>query len=40
MSGPDGNSIVHAEIKIGDSPVMLSDEHPAWGVLDHSPGAG
>jgi len=27
---PDG-TIAHAEIKIGDSPVMLSDEMPAFG---------
>ena len=27
---PDG-SIGHAEIQIGDSRVMLSDENPAWG---------
>lgn len=25
-NSPDGNSIVHAELKIGDSIVMLSDE--------------
>jgi PhnB protein len=31
MVGPDG-SIMHAEIKIGDSPIMLSDEFPDWGV--------
>jgi PhnB protein len=28
MRGPDGKSIMHAEIKIGDSIVMLSDEFP------------
>ena len=27
MDGPDGK-IGHAEIKIGDSPIMLADEHP------------
>lgn len=27
---PDG-SIAHAEIKIGDSHVMLGEENPAWG---------
>lgn len=31
MPGPDGKSIGHAEIKIGDSIVMLSEENPAWG---------
>ncbi len=28
--GPDGR-IGHAEIKIGDSPIMLADEHPDMG---------
>ncbi|MDE1832423.1 MAG: VOC family protein [Thaumarchaeota archaeon] len=31
--GPDGKSIMHAEIKIGDSPVMLGDEMPKMGCL-------
>jgi len=30
MPGPDGR-IGHAEIKIGNSPVMLADEHPEMG---------
>jgi PhnB protein len=34
FDGPDGK-IGHAEIKIGDSPVMLADEHP--GTLSRSP---
>jgi PhnB protein len=37
LEGPDGR-IGHAEIKIGDSPVMLADEHPAMGCL--SPQSG
>jgi len=31
MEGP-GGSIGHAEIKIGDSPIMLSDESPEMGA--------
>jgi len=31
MSGPDGK-IGHAEIKIGDSVIFLSDENPSWGT--------
>ena len=31
MPGPDGR-IMHAEIKIGDSPVMLTDEMPEMGI--------
>jgi PhnB protein len=30
LAMPDG-TIAHAEIKVGDSRVMLSDENPAWG---------
>lgn len=30
--GPDGK-VMHAEIKIGDSIMMLNDEFPAWSVL-------
>lgn len=31
MAGPDGR-IMHAELKIGDSIIMLSDEYPERGV--------
>jgi PhnB protein len=31
MAGPDGKCM-HAEIKIGDSIVMLNDEFPQWNV--------
>lgn len=30
MPGPDGQSVCHAELKIGDSTVMLADENPEW----------
>jgi len=28
MPGPDGKGVMHAELKIGNSIVMLGDEHP------------
>jgi uncharacterized glyoxalase superfamily protein PhnB len=31
--GPDGESIMHAAVQIGDSKVMLNDEFPAMGAL-------
>jgi len=32
MPGPDGKSVMHAELKLGDSVVMLSDESPQGGT--------
>ncbi len=31
LTGPDGR-VGHAEIRIGNSPVMLADEHPEMGI--------
>ena len=33
MPSPDGAKIMHAEIKIGDSIIMLADEFPEMGAL-------
>ena len=30
MQAPDGTSIMHAEVKIGDSTIMMSDARPPW----------
>jgi PhnB protein len=35
MAGPDGR-VGHAELKIGDSHIMLADEHPAMSVYSPS----
>ncbi len=32
MPGPDGK-LMHAMIRIGNSPIMLADEFPEWGSL-------
>jgi PhnB protein len=31
--GPDGTSVMHAELQIGDSMLMLNDEFPDWGCF-------
>ena len=33
MTGPDGRSVMHAELKIGDSIFFLGDESPDQGAL-------
>ena len=30
MPGPDGKSTMHAEMRIGNSTIMLTDENPKW----------
>jgi PhnB protein len=32
MEGP-GGSVAHAEIRIGDSMIMLGEENPQWGAI-------
>ena len=32
VPGPDGK-LIHAMVRIGDSPVMLVDEFPEWGAV-------
>ncbi len=32
MASPDGSKIMHAEMKIGDSRLMLADEFPEMGI--------
>ena len=31
--GPDGKSVMHAEMKIGDSHIFLNDEYPEYGSV-------
>jgi uncharacterized glyoxalase superfamily protein PhnB len=31
MPGPDGKTVMHAEMKIGNSPIMIADEFPSMG---------
>lgn len=35
LTGPNGG-IMHAEIKIGDSPIMIGEACPAWGAKSPS----
>jgi uncharacterized glyoxalase superfamily protein PhnB len=44
FTGPGGRGVMHAEIRIGDSPIMLGDEFPNMGCksptsLGHSTGS-
>jgi uncharacterized glyoxalase superfamily protein PhnB len=40
FSGPDGKGIMHAEIQVGDSRIMLGDEQPSMGCLAPASVAG
>ncbi|MBX7223931.1 MAG: VOC family protein [Blastocatellia bacterium] len=33
MMGPDGQKVMHAEIKIGNSMIMVGEEHPEMGFV-------
>ena len=33
MNGPDGQSVMHAELKIGDSKIYIGDENPEMGAV-------
>jgi PhnB protein len=32
LAGPDGKSTMHAEMRIGNSMFMLTEENPQWGM--------
>src|SRR2546430_12600814 len=36
MPDPSGKGVAHAEIKIGDSPIMLADEQPQMRSEEHT----
>lgn len=36
MPGPGGQGTMHAEIKLGNSTIMLTDENPAWDMKSPS----
>ena len=38
--GPDGKTIMHAELEIGDSKVLLNDEFPEMGAFSPLAGKG
>jgi uncharacterized glyoxalase superfamily protein PhnB len=40
MLAPDGKKLMHAMLRIGDSPLMLVDEFPEWGSLGPQAGQG
>ena len=38
MADPSSGRVGHAEIKVGDSVIMLADEHPEMGIVGPKPG--
>jgi PhnB protein len=40
MCSPGGDSIMHAQLRIGDSPLFLVDEHPGMGCRGPEIGSG
>jgi len=36
---PDGKKLMHAELRIGDSVIMLADDFPEWGCPARNPNA-
>jgi len=38
-ASPDGQKIMHAEIKIGDSSMFMADDFPEWGMPARNPKA-
>jgi uncharacterized glyoxalase superfamily protein PhnB len=33
MTGPDGRTVMHAELQIGDTKIYIGDESPEWGAV-------
>jgi PhnB protein len=40
MATPDGKAVWHAELRIGDSVLMLNDEDPSMGAMGPTPEGG
>jgi PhnB protein len=40
LTEPGSEKVMHAEMRIGNSTMMLSDEYPTWGALAPNPGQG
>ncbi|OSM00240.1 putative Glyoxalase/bleomycin resistance protein/dioxygenase [Magnetofaba australis IT-1] len=33
IKGPNNQGVIHAEMRIGDSIIMMTDENPRWGAV-------